>query len=72
MKEEKMCEGCIVCDPTSYTIEVDAWFLRITREALEKIRDRIPEAFAKGHLEICNDKIAEIEKKYNQKISPFN
>lgn len=66
--ELPMCEGCMFCDPHSYTIEVDAFFLKVMRDALIALEDEAPDRSAPGWLKLCEMYIKEIEKKYKQKF----
>lgn len=70
-KKEKMCEGCMACDPYSYFIEVDASFLRMVKETLKDFQHIVPDHVAPGWMEQCEEYIMQIEKKYNQKINLF-
>jgi len=63
-EETKECEGCPTCDPYSYTAEVDLAFLENVRGALTSLREEAPRYFAIGWLITCEEKIAQISKKW--------
>lgn len=64
----EMCEGCMFCNPYDYTIEVDAFFLRVVRDALKSLAEKAPDHSAPGWLDQCEQYIRAIEMKYGQKI----
>lgn len=63
-----MCDGCMVCDGSEYTIEVDADFLRMVHNALKNLSEQAPYYSAPGWIKTVEERMIAIEQKYKQPI----
>lgn len=54
-KEEKMCEGCKLCDPYSYKVEVDLFFLNLVETVFGYLKELHPDHYAEGWGEMLQD-----------------
>lgn len=66
-KPTKRCEGgCEVCDPYSYKVEVDLFFLNQVKSAYQHLKENSPEHFAEGWMTILDNYIKNVTRKQDE------
>ena len=65
-KEKKECNGCKLCEPYDYTVEVHLQYLTTIKHALEYLKEKSPENFAQGWLDNTEKYIKNVTIKHHE------